>query len=527
MDPFLQACSRNDVNCVKAFLARTHTAINTTDDKARTGLHYAARKGCKEVVLLLLEHPLDLHKQDQDGMSPLHHAMLYFASKDVNTEKFAGVVLALLEDGANPLLMDKVADKKGSCSTPLKLAKSLLPPGPLKDKILDALEQAGKKFAPPPVGGAASPSRNLGASSRSLGSPRPPLPSSSSDELSLFHQRCLAADLDAVAAQAFASPGLVLKADSEGSTALHFTARSGSVAVMSALLEGRAGPEVLSAATTAEGRTPLILAIQGGHVELAAFLLASGADASQRDAGGLNALHHAVLSKRTALLQEVLNALVQDGAPSSVLDGMLVAQGKAQGLTPLGLAQEGQSKGMPPEMVALLRAAGAESFLLACRLGDAERVQASLAKDPSLSAACRDPVSASTPLMNAALSGSEPCLDALLAADAPVDAVEGAGRTALMLAARAGKPGCIRVLLHADASASPVDEEGLSALHHAAKCLEGAQVAAEAVRELLRTSKALDKSAKCAKGKTALDYAKALRHVGMHASDDCIRALQE
>jgi ankyrin repeat protein len=321
------------------------------------------------------------------------------------------------------------------------------------------------------------------------------------------------------------NPSLAHRADGKGGTALHYAARSGSVAVCRALLgkcpEARREADVNAAST--EGYSPLILAVRGGHGELVQYLLQNGAHLAGTDANGLNALHHAVLSKRPALLELALGEArdCRDGTPL----GDLLAAVDRQGLTPLALATERQSKGVPPEMVVLLRAAGAEAFLTSCAAGDTSRVKASLAEDPALKAA-RDPTSAFTAVMAAALGASVSSLEALKAVGADLNAVDGNGRTALMLAARAGQSHICAWLLGAGAKAGAKDEEGFTALHHAAKAVVPS--ASATVKELLAAgaSAGVNRAAKCGKGRLPVDYARTLFDCGVHASDECVKMLK-
>ena len=85
---------------------------------------------------------------------------------------------------------------------------------------------------------------------------------------------------------------------SETAASLHAAARNGDVAQVDRLLAGGA---LLNAPDEA-GRTPLILAAMGGHIEAVRRLLAAGANPALLDREGLDAVQHA---RRLGLTQIV------------------------------------------------------------------------------------------------------------------------------------------------------------------------------------------------------------------------------
>ncbi len=80
---------------------------------------------------------------------------------------------------------------------------------------------------------------------------------------------------------AAAGPGVVDELDSDGRSALHFAAFSGSTQLIGLLLGRSPPPSTLNQATR-DGKTPLLVAVEFGHARVVSLLLSAGA--SQRGA---------------------------------------------------------------------------------------------------------------------------------------------------------------------------------------------------------------------------------------------------
>ena len=99
----------------------------------------------------------------------------------------------------------------------------------------------------------------------------------------------------------------VMARNAGGFTSLHAAAYSGSEAIARLLLEHGA---VLEDKANISGATPLLLAAEENHVEVAELLIARGADLSIPDRDGFTPLSQAWAKKRT----EMVRFLKQHGA---------------------------------------------------------------------------------------------------------------------------------------------------------------------------------------------------------------------
>ncbi|CAM9393632.1 unnamed protein product [Chrysoparadoxa australica] len=108
--------------------------------------------------------------------------------------------------------------------------------------------------------------------------------------------------------------------DDFGCTAIHRAAKAGDLTQTEELIRARADLETRE---NQHGCTPLILAIQGGHVECIRALIKGKARVNSRGGGGKTPLHWACLSGNAA----VAKLLLRSGAEVNAKDGV--------GLTPL------------------------------------------------------------------------------------------------------------------------------------------------------------------------------------------------
>jgi ankyrin repeat protein len=265
-------------------------------------------------------------------------------------------------------------------------------------------------------------------------------------------------------------------------------ARSGALERVEALLE--ASPELVNV-RDGEGGTPLHLAVQGGHAELAELLLDRGADISAADASGYTPLHHAAYAGDAALV----GLLLARGAD--------VTEREVRGRTPLYMAV---NWGGNVEAVERLIAAGAdvndrtpsgEQMLLSTLYyGSPEIIDALLAAGARLPDDGRSLVQAAylsaangfegvfrmateaaeaqgiawwehVPLHAAARGGSVAIGEALLAHGYAVDEKNMYGVTPLHIAAEHGRLAFAEFLVAHGASLDETSVQGLTALHFA------------------------------------------------------------
>lgn len=252
------------------------------------------------------------------------------------------------------------------------------------------------------------------------------------------------------------------------------------------------------------GRTPIMLAIDGGHLALARELAGRGASLAKADRNGETPL---LLASRSGNL-EMLSLLLDRGAPVD-------AANKSRA-TPLMLAARAGSR----EICERLLAAGADSSLrdaAGLRAGDhaASNGHPDLARrlGVDVKSASAGPVRASsldaglTPLMIAAENGNLAQLKQRLEAGDDANAANAEGMTALAFAARAGKVTAVEALLASGAAVDARDRAGSTALGHA---LRAGQI--DAARRLLQAG--ADPRARIAGGKSLLQVAVEAGNVG-------------
>jgi len=242
------------------------------------------------------------------------------------------------------------------------------------------------------------------------------------------------------------------------------------------------------------GRTPVMLAIEAGHLAVARELVGRGASLIKTDRSGETPL---LLAARSGD-KELLSLLLDRGAP--------VDAANHSGTTPLMVAALAGSR----ELCDRLLAAGADPGLrdagglragdhaarsrhadLALRLGvDTRRTSSGPARSSALNAG-------QTMLMLAAENGDVALLGQRLAAGDDRNAADAQGMTALAFAARAGKVAAVEALLAAGAAVDVRDRAGSTALGQAIRSGE-----IDAARRLLRGG--ADPRARQANGKPPL-----------------------
>ena len=209
-----------------------------------------------------------------------------------------------------------------------------------------------------------------------------------------------------------------------------------------------------------EGDTPLHIAAQEGHVEVAYWILMEGADCGVANQFGDTALHHAARWNHV----EVARLLLKGGAPVNARNSL--------GWTPLHSAVAYSAS---VDMADALLDAGGDvaagdawgrcPIHFAASNGDARAVAMLMSRG-----AVVDSVTAEgdTPLHYAVGYGHSHVVALLLRTGANVRRRKRGGVTALHFAAAEGHDECVQLLLEDGADADAVDDTGVTPLHMAA-----------------------------------------------------------
>jgi len=502
--PLHYAAARGAKPTVELLLAKG-AGVNDEDGDGRTPLHYAAACGDKATVELLLAKGAGVDDLDDDGNMPLYLAAQngHPAVAELLLDKGAGVddwgkhsntpLHAAAEKGhsatvafllANGAEIDAINDH---CETPLLLAAS----GGHKEEVELLLAK----------GAEVDPRNRLGFT---------PLLAAAQGG----HK-------DAAAVLLTKGADVNVK-DKSGKTALHWARESknkelvalllahhaadtieeavmrGDLAQVKALLKGRPGRV---REKDAFGRTALHSAACNNLKDMAAWLLANGAEVNAKDSDGITPLHFAV-SRPNGLEPEesrkdLVALLLANGAEVNAKD--------KGGRTPLQWTAAGDYfKEMPTsstEVLELLLVKGADAN---ARIHQetifrqhAPSGQDTLGRDPFAEKSTADAKSEqgtaledkqSTTLLHiAAATGNTEIVKTLLAHHAEVNAKDAEGSTPLHLAALLGRPQVAELLLthHADVSVKNIEGKTPLQLAHRHRDVEGLLVAHGAELDIL------------------------------------------
>uniref|UniRef100_A0A3Q3B7C9 Ankyrin repeat and SOCS box containing 14a n=1 Tax=Kryptolebias marmoratus TaxID=37003 RepID=A0A3Q3B7C9_KRYMA len=247
-----------------------------------------------------------------------------------------------------------------------------------------------------------------------------------------------------------------LQADSRGWTPLHEAAAQSNMTILE-LTYKASGPDSLESRTLG-GQTPLFLAVEGGLVENASFLLDHGAQPDCQDQDKDAPLFVAIRSDHADLVKLLL------------LHGSNVNQAGCHGRQPLHEASKLGSVGL----VTLLLGAGAQPdprssygltpLALAAQGGHVEVVETLLKRGADVFSQAHDEASI---LYEAAVSGDPAVIELLLEHGADANVSNHTGHMPIHRMAHRGHLQSLKLLLPVT-SMSDVNDSGISPLHSAA-----------------------------------------------------------
>ena len=435
--PLMLAAEAGQVAVARELLALGASA-EANDRSGETPLLIAVRKGDLALTSLLLEHGVPVNQANKAGTTAL---MLAAAASSREIGK------RLLATGADPSLRDASGLSAGDYAA--------------RSGNAEMAARLGVRAQRPVSGDTRAGALHAGQNPLMVAAERGD---------------------DAALARGLASGTDVNATDAQGLTALAYAARAGRSTAVAELLRAGARPNTRDES----GWTPLGHSIAAGELDVARQLLKGGADPRALQAGGKPLMAIALESRRL----DALKMLAGAGADPD--------QAGTDGLPPLSLAAAGNdmnsvqallAAGAHPERTdkrgrtALWHAAsrnavraipvlasrttldrvdneGVSPLAAAVNGGHRESLEALLKAGANARISTR---SGNTLLHLASSGGREALIPILIAARAPIDAVNTHGDTALMLGVKARCLGCARSLLSAKASTRVRNKDGLSA----------------------------------------------------------------
>ncbi|MHC4538871.1 MAG: ankyrin repeat domain-containing protein [Planctomycetota bacterium] len=541
-----EAAAMGRLDIVKSLIAEGADIDNKEDGFFKTPLDHAVINGHKDVVELLLAKGADINARDHFTASSLHYAIQRGHTK---------IAEVLIAGGADV----DVKDRQGQ--TPLDIA--------VRRGRKDIVELLQAKVADSSIHGATS----LGVMDKVKAFVEQGIDINEKDGQGMtpLHLAAQAGHREIVEFL-LSNDADVHAKDSDGRTPLEVALSQRGNDIVKLLVEAGADiPTIHMAAFVGsvdklrsfikagmdidtkdeKGRTPLLRAIMGKHIDAVEFLINNGADVNTRDEQGYVPLVHALWTLDSDIVKLLLEKGVDVQANDTsgytplhwavmigskeltelILDAGGDVNAKSRtGETPLDLAKQGG-----PEIVELLRKHGAKEYdrelLQAAADGDAEKVKLLLSEGADLNvrdwrgtalhvAAQNNRTlvanllltaggnvdarhsSGGTPLHWAAVYGHKEIAELLIKRGADVRARDSLGHTPLHSASSGGHRDVAEMLIAKEAEVNARQNEDLTALHKAAKWGH------PDVAELL-ISKGADIEAQDKDSRTALWYAKA------------------
>jgi hypothetical protein len=104
---FRQAAAINDIKTMQLLYQTNKIDIHEGGaNSGMTALHWAAQNGHPLTILKLLQFQMDINQTDWKGNTPLHYAIQSIIKKS-KYDQFLSITLILLQNGANPLIMNE------------------------------------------------------------------------------------------------------------------------------------------------------------------------------------------------------------------------------------------------------------------------------------------------------------------------------------------------------------------------------------------------------------------------------------
>uniref|UniRef100_A0A8C2D804 Ankyrin repeat domain 52a n=1 Tax=Cyprinus carpio TaxID=7962 RepID=A0A8C2D804_CYPCA len=292
------AASGGNVDCLNLLLS-SRADLNKKDKFGRTPLHYAAANGRYQCAVVLVGAGAEVNERDRSGCTPLHYSAASTACVEhlldngadpslCNTKGYSAVHYAAAHGNKQNLELllemcfNTLGDKENNGSiSPLHLAVE----SGHWECVAVLIESGGYVDACDPVG-------------RSV--------------LYVASQRGHARCVELLLCQ---SASCLLTEHRTKWGPLHVAAANSHSECLRMLLCSEGGDDLVNV-TDAEGQTPLMLAVLGGHTDCVHLLLERGACPDMRDRRGRTALHRGAVMGRedciTALLSHNVSVLSKD-----------------------------------------------------------------------------------------------------------------------------------------------------------------------------------------------------------------------
>uniref|UniRef100_A0A8C1FHI1 Ankyrin repeat domain 52a n=1 Tax=Cyprinus carpio carpio TaxID=630221 RepID=A0A8C1FHI1_CYPCA len=472
------AASGGNVDCLNLLLS-SRADLNKKDKFGRTPLHYAAANGRYQCAVVLVGAGAEVNERDRSGCTPLHYSAASTACVEhlldngadpslCNTKGYSAVHYAAAHGNKQNLELllemcfNTLGDKENNGSiSPLHLAVE----SGHWECVAVLIESGGYVDACDPVG-------------RSV--------------LYVASQRGHARCVELLLCQ---SASCLLTEHRSKWGPLHVAAANSHSECLRMLLCSEGGDDLVNV-TDAEGQTPLMLAVLGGHTDCVHLLLERGACPDMRDRRGRTALHRGAVMGRedciTALLSHNVSVLSKDFqgrtavhlaascGHADILSNLLSAADHSHphdpitdrhGFTPTHWAAYHGHEDCLEVLLELKPCSiqeGNPFTPLHCALINGHSGSAELLLESSV---CNSLVNirdakGRTPLHAAAVAEDVAGLQLVLRHGADINAVDHSGRSALMVAADNGQSGAVVILdFLAKADLSLLDVNKNTALH--------------------------------------------------------------